>query len=206
MEVVRTADLPDEDASEIADVLRDVSDRLRPHVVDGTRMQSVLAVDPSLMADDLRDRFDFGFDLTGRDPHDVFRYSPIVGELNPVSPPCRLWFVEDEPYSGVEGEVTLGAVYAGPPDTVHGGVVAALLDEVLGGACGVNGLAGFTGNLSISFRSRVPIDERLIVRGSVTGIERRKVFARGELLHGETLCAEAEGVFIRPGSPAGAPG
>lgn len=202
IEVVRTVDLRDEDASTIAQDLRDLSERLRPYVVDGTRAQSDLALDPSRLENGFLDRSDFGLDLTGCDLNEIFPYSPIVGELNPISPPCRLSFVDDEPYSGVEGELTLGAVYAGPPDSVHGGIVAAVLDEVLGGACGVNGLAGFTGKLSISYLSRVPLGRRLVVRGRVTGTERRKVFASGELLHGEIVCAEAAGIFIRPDLPS----
>ena len=47
IEVVRTADLRDEDASDIAEVLRDISERLRPYVVDSKNQSSAGSYMPS---------------------------------------------------------------------------------------------------------------------------------------------------------------
>jgi acyl-coenzyme A thioesterase PaaI-like protein len=199
IEVVRTADVTDEEARRAAEAIRSVTDDLRPRVVEGVRMQAFLHMGPDDAG--VWRRSDFGLDLVGRDPTEVFPYSPVVGRLNPVAPPCRLWCVEGEPSHEVAGEVVLGAAFAGPPDSVHGGFVSSILDEVLGGACGVNGLGGFTGTLIVRYRVRAPLHETLDVRGRVTGVERRKVFASGELRHGDTVCAEAEGTFIRADVP-----
>ena len=194
IEVVRTADLTDEDADSAADAVRNVADRLEPSVVHGIRMQAALTLEPDQA---VRGRSDFGMDLVGRDPDSIFHYSPVIGQLNPVAPPCRLWCVPGDPHHSVEGEVTLGAAFAGPPDSIHGGFISSILDEALGGACGVNGLGGFTGTLTIRYLAPAPIHEILNVTARVTGSEGRKVYAAGELREGETVFAEATGVFIR---------
>ena len=42
----------------------------------------------------------------------------------------------------------------------------------------------------------VPAQAELLGDPEVDRVEGRKIFASGELFHGETLCADAEGVFI----------
>ena len=57
------------------------------------------------------------------------------------------------------------AAYEGPPGNVHGGMVAAAFDEVLGMAQSLSGNAGFTGTLTIRYRSPTPLYEPLLFRG-----------------------------------------
>ena len=45
------------------------------------------------------------------DPMAFFPYSPIIGRLNPASPPAEFWVEGVE----VHGTMNLSAVYAGPP-------------------------------------------------------------------------------------------
>ena len=58
-------------------------------------------------------------------------------------------------------------------------------------------VGGMTGTLTIRYRSPTPVGEELRLEGWVERIEGRKIFARGTIHHGETLTAEAEGVFIQ---------
>ena len=44
------------------------------------------------------------------------------------------------------------AAYEGPPGLVHGGVVALLLDQILGGAADHAGVPGMTGTLTVRYR------------------------------------------------------
>lgn len=118
--------------------------------------------------------------------------SPFVGRANPVAPPLRLALVED----AIECTVTFGATYEGPPGCVHGGYIAGIFDEALGAAQSLSGRAGMTGRLVVHYRSPTPLDTELRLRAELVSAEGRKIVCRGSLHAGDTLCAEAEGLFI----------
>lgn len=127
------------------------------------------------------------------DLHAFFPYSPLIGERNPLAPPAHF-----EVQGGrLVGRVTYGAAYVGPPQCVHGGVIAATFDELLGSVNLVNEVGGMTGTLTVRYRSPTPILEEIRLEGWLDRVEGRKVFARGTLHHGDILTAEAEGVFIQ---------
>ena len=60
-----------------------------------------------------------------------------------------------------------------------------------------------TAFLHVDYRKVTPIDTPLTARGWVRESEGRKAFVRGELLDGDTLLAEANGLMVRllPGQP-----
>ncbi len=82
------------------------------------------------------------------DPHAFFDHSPLIGIANPLAPPIRLAVLGNK----VEGRVTFGVAYEGPPGHVHGGFLAAAFDEVLGMAQSLTGNPGMTGTLTIRYR------------------------------------------------------
>ena len=120
-------------------------------------------------------------------------FSPVMGQLNPVSPPLVLHSDGDR----VTGTVTFGPVYEGAPGLVHGAVVSALYDEVLALANTTNGHPGPTGRLTIHFRKPTPLRTPLRFEAWTERLDARKVLARGRCMHGDTLLTEAEGIFIR---------
>jgi acyl-coenzyme A thioesterase PaaI-like protein len=132
-------------------------------------------------------------------PDRFFPYSPIVGPLNPISPPVELTVDDD---LVVHGRVTLGACYNGPPwNLAHGGVIAAIFDELLGVATIVKAGGGFTGRLTIHYRKPTPVLEELELRASLDEVHGRKLIARGEIRAGGVLTADAEGLFVKVGGP-----
>jgi acyl-coenzyme A thioesterase PaaI-like protein len=126
-------------------------------------------------------------------PIEFFPYSPIVGPLNPVSPPVRMW-ADDALH--VHGEVTLGAPYNGPPGLVHGGVIALVFDELLGACAVINKCPGFTGTLTVKYLRGTPIRTPLTMESWIDRIDGRKTFVSGELRNGDTVTASATGIFI----------
>lgn len=106
-------------------------------------------------------------------------------------------------YNSGSGEVradyTVNDEFQGYPGIVHGGVVAAMLDEV---TARVN-LGGdkprfmFTARLNIRYRQHVPTGEKLHLVGKVVDSKRRTVVAQGVIynLNGEVL-AEAEALLV----------
>lgn len=121
-----------------------------------------------------------------------FEHSPLLGLANPLAPPLRL-----EVRDGmVHGTARFGAAYEGPPSSVHGGFVAAAFDEVLGMTQTLSGAPGMTGTLTVRYRSPTPLHADLRFEGTLDKVEGRKRFTSGRLYAGETLTAEADGLFI----------
>jgi len=124
--------------------------------------------------------------------------SPVRGQLNPIAPPMTIEFVErPDGKRVVEGRARLGCAYEGPPHGVHGGWVAALLDELLGSAQGLAASGGVTAILKIRYRDITPIDEDLRFEGWIHQDRGRIVIIRGTCHAGDTLTADAEGIFVR---------
>ena len=126
------------------------------------------------------------------DSRAMFDSSPLIGLGNPVAPPMRLTVVGDH----VEGTAVFGTAYEGPPGHVHGGFVAAAFDELLGMAQSLTGNPGMTGSLTVRYRKPTPLHREIRFAGRVDRIDGRKIYTSGTLSDGETLCAEAEGLFI----------
>lgn len=123
---------------------------------------------------------------------DTFDNSPLMGLSNPLAPPLRLEMLADR----VVGTVVFGAAYEGPPGHVHGGYVAAAFDELLGMTQGLSGNPGMTGRLTVHYRSPTPLNTELRLEAAIEKVSGRKILVTGRITAGDTLCAEAEGLFI----------
>jgi acyl-coenzyme A thioesterase PaaI-like protein len=97
----------------------------------------------------------------------------------------------------VRARARLGARYEGPPHGVHGGWVAALFDEVLGQAQALAGGPGVTAVLSVKYRHVTPIEEDLVFEAWIHESRGRRTIARATCHAGDTLTADAEGIFMR---------
>jgi hypothetical protein len=133
----------------------------------------------------------------GRDtdiPAEFFPYSPVIGPLNAIAPPVAFDFDGEE----VHADHVFDAPYNGPPTAVHGGIIALVFDELLGSLGALCDIGGLTGTLNIRYRSLTPIGKPIRMRSWIDRHEGRKSFIMGTMHHGDRLCAEAEGIFIRP--------
>ena len=129
---------------------------------------------------------------------EFFPTSPIIGLLNPLAPPVRVSVVpgEDGGYPEIAGTAWFDYPYEGPPTCVHGGVIAETFDEVLGASLLAAGNPGMTGTLTVRYRKPTPLRTDLRIEARCQRQEGRKIFAWAGIFHGETLTAEAEGLFI----------
>lgn len=121
-----------------------------------------------------------------------FDHSAFMGAANPIAPPMRLSMRDGQ----VIGAVRFGDLYEGPPGHVHGGFVAAILDEVLGAAQAATGRPGMTARLEVQYRAPTPLHTDLVATGRVERVDGRKIYAIGEVRQGERLTAMAEGLFV----------
>jgi hypothetical protein len=117
----------------------------------------------------------------------------VVGLRNPVAPPLVL---HHEPDGLVWSEFVLGAPYEGPPEHVHGGVSALILDHVLGATAHRAGRPAYTGTLTLRYRRRTALGRQLRAQAHIERTEGVKTFAVGHLADDEGVTVEAEGVFI----------
>lgn len=136
----------------------------------------------------------------------VWESHPFIGPSHPLAPP----FVVHRHGDRAVGTATFGHVYEGPPGAVHGGVVAAMFDMVLGAATSIARLPGLTGTLTVRYRRATPIDREIRYEAWVERAEERKVLVAGVSTCDGELLAEGEAIFVRvdtrrydaPDSPA----
>lgn len=131
---------------------------------------------------------------TPRTHGDYLPRSPIVGEASPMSPRID-WEIVD---GHCLATGTFAAQYEGPPGYVHGGMIALAFDEMLGIVNIANGCPGMTGTLTVKYRRPTPLYREVRFDAWVERIEGRRIRSRAELWAGDTLCAEAEGLFVQP--------
>lgn len=118
--------------------------------------------------------------------------SLMTGRANPYSPPLTLSMEGDK----AVGRVKFGATYEGIPGHVHGGMVAAILDESLGYLAVNHDIGGLTAVLTVRYRAPTPLDTELTVEANLVRIDGKKAFVEACVKAGETITAEAEGVFV----------
>jgi acyl-coenzyme A thioesterase PaaI-like protein len=119
----------------------------------------------------------------------------------PVSGPASPWGLDLDVHrhgDEIDARLTLRAAHEGAPGRSHGGVVAALFDDVFGFVLGVIGQPAFTGGLSIRYAQATPLYRPLSCRARATGREGRKIHMAGELVDVEAdeVTARATALFI----------
>jgi acyl-coenzyme A thioesterase PaaI-like protein len=117
------------------------------------------------------------------------------GHTNPNGLRLELSFARDR----AEARFTGKREHQGYDDMLHGGIVAALLDEVMGWAIFHQGIWAVTTRLELRLRRRVPIGEEVHVTGKVARDRGRALEMRGEVRRvsdGELL-ASAEATYVR---------
>ena len=184
---LRKTTAPAELLREVEREARALAEKLAPHDHPGPYAQRKLILNEEL-----------AIDLDTEDPIEYFPYSPIIGPLNPIAPPVPFKLVGRE----MHAVHSFDAQYNGPPTAVHGGVIALVFDELLGSLGAILGIGGFTGTLTVVYRSLTPLARPIRMRSWVDREEGVKVFIKGEMVtdgpEGDVLCSTAEGIFIRP--------
>ncbi|HEX7734590.1 MAG TPA: PaaI family thioesterase [Ktedonobacteraceae bacterium] len=121
----------------------------------------------------------------------------VCGQRNPFG--LHLVFRQEE--GSVVADFQPREEHQGFPGVIHGGIVAAVLDEALGrtSLLGANPEWTMTGRLEIKYRRYVPYGPLLRVRATLESDRRRAQLAQGALTLAEdeqTVLAEASGMFL----------
>lgn len=124
------------------------------------------------------------------------RHCFVCGLANPYG--LKLRFYEIGP-GEVTAEYTVPEHFQGYPGVVHGGIVAAMLDEVLGRAHmgGDPPRFMYTARLDLRYRKNVPVAQPLRLVGRAGKSKSRTATASGQIFGPDgSLLAEAEGVLV----------
>jgi len=116
----------------------------------------------------------------------------VAGPANPTSVGFTSRIVDGV----VEAEVVFGPAFEGAPGRAHGGIVAAVFDDLLGTAMAAVEGIGFTGRLTVHYRAPVPVGPEIAFRLTTGPQEGRKLQVQGEARLGERVLATAEALMI----------
>jgi acyl-coenzyme A thioesterase PaaI-like protein len=92
--------------------------------------------------------------------------------------------------------VRLGPAFEGAPTRAHGGVTAAVFDDVMGYVLVLQRTPAYTGRLTVRYRAPVPVGAELIVRARLKERQGRKLWMVAEMTCGDELLCDAEALFI----------
>ena len=95
-----------------------------------------------------------------------------------------------------EAHVRFDAHHQAGPGVVHGGIVAAALDEACGLLATWYRFPAVTARIFVRYRRPVAINTDLLLRASVESERGRRIRIRGELVDGTEALAEARAAFL----------
>jgi acyl-coenzyme A thioesterase PaaI-like protein len=136
--------------------------------------------------DSYRGTFDLG------DPNNVLPFNPATGVLNPLAPKLEM---------AIDGKRVVtycefSRCHEGGPDTAHGGMIAALYDQLLAYATMLEGKTGPTVWLKVTYLKPTPVNERLRFETAVTAVNGRKYAVAGSCYRDGVKLSEAEGLML----------
>ena len=107
-------------------------------------------------------------------------------------------YYQNEDDGTMVGKVLFGPGTQGPPDHAHGGSMAALLDEAMGGAAWLAGHPVVAAQLNITFRAMLPLGTRCLVYARVLESNGRKIKTTGEIasIDGQQVFSSGEALFV----------
>lgn len=148
-----------------------------------------IATMSEVLADALEDASTLGL---GQESSVRHTRNPLSGDMNPMAPPVTYEYGD----TSVTAKVQFHEGYQGPPACVHGGIVAALLDDALGRTRHLTGRNCVTGSLDISYKRPTPLNAELTVEARIDEIHERKFVVTGEILHEGQITASAKATFV----------
>ena len=123
--------------------------------------------------------------------------------LNPGGIALSISFGVDD----ARARVIPNALHEGPPDCLHGGISAHLMDCMLGALLRAHGHRALTASLDMRYLQRTPLDHPLDLSARIVESVGRKIVVEGWIEHDGERTVEARGLFVTVANPpcGGAP-
>jgi uncharacterized protein (TIGR00369 family) len=109
----------------------------------------------------------------------------------------KLTFVQDNVKRRIVGRFILGEAYQGGGGVAHGGIIATLLDEVMGKVCRFREVRAVTAELNVQYLKPIKVNEEIIVEGFEADQKGRNLFLVGEIRNNDgAVLAKGTGRFV----------
>ena len=116
----------------------------------------------------------------------------VSGDANPMGMAIGFYRRGEEAVA----HVNLGPAFEGAPDRAHGGVVAAVFDDLMGFVLHIVETPAFTGELTVRYLAPTPVGVVIEFRAWLTRREGRKLWIDAEATHDGHVVSTATGLFI----------
>lgn len=118
----------------------------------------------------------------------------VCGDKNPIGLNVPFYVKAQK----VVAEYTAGRHFEGYKDILHGGILSALLDEVMIRSVLALGIYVLTSEIKVKFKKIVKIGDKLFLEGRMTEDKGRILLAEGKITNQENeVVAEGEGKFFK---------
>ena len=125
-------------------------------------------------------------------PMSHFAECVVSGEANPMGIGIQPRRVGEE----VVADFNLGAAFEGAPQRAHGGVVAAIFDDIMGYVLVLRRTPAYTGQMTVDYLAPVPIGVDLQARAWMQDRDGRKLRMQAEMTQDGEVIGRASGLFI----------
>jgi acyl-coenzyme A thioesterase PaaI-like protein len=127
------------------------------------------------------------------EPIGTFPDCVVSGEANPMGLDVQFFRQGDEAVS----RVVLGPAFEGAPNRAHGGVVAAVFDDLMGFVLTIHEAPAYTAELTVRYRRPTPVGEEIEFRARLVSRKGRRLHIEAQATdHAGTKIAESTGLFI----------
>jgi acyl-coenzyme A thioesterase PaaI-like protein len=110
----------------------------------------------------------------------------------------RLKYYKRQHDNALMARIWFGPAAEGPVGHVHGGSMAALLDESMGLAVLLTGSIAFTAKLTVYYRKMLSLGSVVTLEAKVKSISGRKVLTSGRIFNDkDEIISSGEGFFIK---------
>ena len=125
---------------------------------------------------------------------DKYKYCFVCGDKNPNGLKVK-FFAEGEV---AKAEYVAGSDFQGYKDIFHGGILAALLDEVMIKAILAKDIVVVTASMEISFKKPVKVGEKILLTGKILEQKKRIITTEGKacLKNGEVVATATGKYFV----------
>jgi uncharacterized protein (TIGR00369 family) len=118
----------------------------------------------------------------------------VCGDKNPIGLNVPFYVKDDK----VVAEYVAGRHFEGYKDVLHGGILSALLDEVMIRAVLALEIYALTSEIRVKFKRMVKIGDKLFLEGRLVRDGGRILLAEGKITNQKNeVVAEGEGKFFR---------
>jgi len=126
-------------------------------------------------------------------PIGTFPDCVVSGDANPMGLDVQFFREGSEAVS----RAVLGAAFEGAPNRAHGGVVAAVFDDLMGFVLTINESPAYTAELTVRYKRPTPVGEEIEFRARLVDRRGRRLHITAEATDtSDTKIATAEGLFI----------